>query len=205
MSERGDQVAESGLLSRWARRKQQVQRGGAVEAPEQDDLSPTAVQPRGEREEAASLAAEQERRDPRTGKLYSELTDEDLPPLESLGEEADFSAFLAPNISRALRNKALAKLFHLPKYNKTCLCAEYSGDYRNFEPLGDVVPQDMKRALAREAERLAEKARDAVVEAEGEQEPVTAGAGDETAGDGTSTGDDSAAVDGQATPRKRGV
>ena len=99
-------------------------------------------------------AAPAERIDARTGKPIDELTDADMPPLESLGPDSDFSAFWSSKVSDALRQAALRKLFHAPQFNKICLCAEYSDDYTNFTPLGDVVPHDLKRALAREAQQL---------------------------------------------------
>jgi hypothetical protein len=45
------------------------------------------------------------------------LTDADMPPLESLTAESDFTQFLAEGVSDALRRAALRKLFHLPEFN----------------------------------------------------------------------------------------
>jgi len=95
-----------------------------------------------------------QRMDPRTGKLFDELTDDDMPALSSLDTQSDLSVFLARNISPALRMQALTKVFQDPKYNVICTCAEYAEDYTNFTPLGDVVPHDLKASIAREAEKL---------------------------------------------------
>jgi hypothetical protein len=95
--------------------------------------------------------------DPRTGKPMSELTDADMPDVESLDENADLACFMAAKVSRALRMKALTKVFHSAKFNQVCLCAEYADDYTAFAPLGDVVPHELREAIAREAARLCER------------------------------------------------
>lgn len=79
--------------------------------------------------------------------------DEDMPPLESLTEDSDFSAFLSPRVSATLRKQALRKLFRSPKFNVISELDDYIDDYRNFPALGDILTSDMKHA----AERLLEK------------------------------------------------
>lgn len=95
--------------------------------------------------------------DPRTGKPMSELTDADMPDVESLDENADLACFMAAKVSRALRMKALTKVFHSAKFNQVCLCAEYADDYTAFAPLGEVVPHELRQAIMREAARLCER------------------------------------------------
>ena len=121
------------------------------------------------RTDAGTAAAnpEDERIDARTGKRYADLTDEDMPPLESLGPESDYSMFMARNVSSALRNRALKRLFAAPEFNRICLCAEYAEDYTNFTPLGGIVPHDMARQIAVNAERAARKLAEAGKEALG--------------------------------------
>jgi hypothetical protein len=131
------------FLSRWARRKSAVRR----DDDSLDDGKPL--------DEASTAPPDPgERIDARTGKRYDELTDDDMPPLDALDETSDLSMFMARNISSALRMEALGKIFRSPKYNQVCLCAEYAEDYTNFEPLGDIIPNDMKSAIAREADKL---------------------------------------------------
>lgn len=108
-----------------------------------------------------------ERIDARTGKRYADLTDEDMPPLDSLGPESDYSVFMARNVSSALRSRALKRLFAAPEFNRICLCAEYAEDYTNFTPLGGIVPHDMARQIAVNAERAARKLAEAGKEALG--------------------------------------
>lgn len=115
----------------------------------------------------ASANPDDERIDARTGKRYADLTDEDMPPLESLGPESDYSMFMARNISSALRSRALKRLFAAPEFNRICLCAEYAEDYTNFTPLGGIVPHDMARQIAVNAERAARKLAEAGQEALG--------------------------------------
>lgn len=142
-----------GFLARWSRRKRGLEAEEveaspvpAVAAEEADEAAPESVQ-----------AAGDDPVDPRTGKRMSELTDEDMPDVESLTAESDVSMFMAKNISSALRMRALNKIFMSPKYNVYCVCAEYAEDYTNFTPLGDIVPHDLKQAIAREAGKLYER------------------------------------------------
>lgn len=96
--------------------------------------------------------------DPDSGRPIDELVDADLPPIDSIGPDSDVRAFLGRNISPELRRQALRKLFHQPKFNTVCLCAEYAENYNNFTPMGSIVPHDLKRQLALQAERLAKRA-----------------------------------------------
>ena len=98
-----------------------------------------------------------ERIDERTGKRFSELTDADMPDPDTLDENADIRMFMARNVSPSLRMKALGRRFRHPRYNKVCICAEYADDYTNFEPLGQVVPHDLKTAIAREVDKLRDR------------------------------------------------
>lgn len=74
--------------------------------------------------------------------------DEDMPPLESLDENSDFSGFMSPRVSTALRKQALRKLFRSAKFNVISELDDYIDDYRNFPALGDIVTSDMKHAAA---------------------------------------------------------
>jgi len=81
-----------------------------------------------------------------------ELTDADMPPLDSLDSDSDFSLFMSPGVSEQLRAQALRKLFHLPAFNVTDGLNDYDEDYTQFAGLGNVVTQEMKRMLKRELE-----------------------------------------------------
>ena len=158
-----DESMPDGFLSRWSRRKRGLDHEPlpSSEPPatfEQAALAPAQHVPTGP-SEAPQPAAEApvEAIDPRTGKPYSELTDADMPDIDTLDQHSDLRAFMAGKVSNALRMRALTKVFHTPKFNQVCLCAEYAEDYTNFLPMGDLVPHDLKRAIVREAGKLAER------------------------------------------------
>ncbi|ABI56631.1 DUF3306 domain-containing protein [Alkalilimnicola ehrlichii MLHE-1] len=151
----------SGLLRRWSRRKHQVQRGEEGTAP---GRAPEARE--GMEAAAPDPVPVGDRIDPRTGKRIDELTDDDMPPLETLGASSDLSCFWSRGVSEALRHAALRQVFRSPKYNVVDTLCEYSGDYTRYEPLGEVVTHDMKRQIARLAERERERERARAEEAE---------------------------------------
>jgi len=126
------------FLSRWSRRKQADGKGDTPPA-----TRPVSTVPDRQSREAEAEVDE----DPR-----QELTDADMPPLDSLDSDSDFSQFMSPKVSEQLRAQALRKLFHLPAFNITDGLNDYDEDYTQFAGLGDVVTQEMKRMLKRELE-----------------------------------------------------
>jgi len=116
------------------------------------------------------------------------LTDADMPPLESLTAESDFTQFLAEGVSDALRRAALRKLFHLPEFNILDGMNEYDEDYTNFEKLGEVVTYHQRRMREREeaekaaAEQEAQRADAKAAEEQPEAGEVSANAPAEEAG-----------------------
>jgi hypothetical protein len=103
----------------------------------------------------------------------------DLPALDKLTPESDFSGFMHPKVEDALRRVALKKLFAGdPHFNLPDLFEPYSGDWNLAEPISAemlstlnqarmlVLSDDEKEALAKqEAEAQAQPAK-----AEGEPE-----------------------------------
>jgi len=75
------------------------------------------------------------------------LTDADMPDIDSLVEDSDFTGFMSPGVSDELRNLALRKLFHAPVFNIRDGLDEYDEDYTTFEKLGDIVTCDMKHQI----------------------------------------------------------
>jgi hypothetical protein len=132
------------FLGRWSRRKTAARKGEidvdslpaatAADLPAEDTATPDEVDPR------------------------LELTDADMPPIESLDQESDFSVFMSPKVSEQLRTQALRKLFHLPAFNITDGLNDYDEDYTQFAGLGGVVTHEMKRLLKRELEAKAASA-----------------------------------------------
>lgn len=155
------QSEEEGLLSRWSRRKLQTQEETVSEdeilAMEQSDtINAISV------DESSVEQSEQ-----------PILTDEDMPPIESLSEDSDFSAFMSSGVSDKLRNMALRKMFHAPVFNIRDGLDEYDEDYTFFEPLGDIVTCDMKHQVEMlEKKRLEEAEAEAKAKLEAAEEPV---------------------------------
>lgn len=125
----------SDFLQRWSRRKLDTAQVPVVSTPTE------------------SVAQTQDESPP----PREELSDADMPPLESLDEHADYSGFLSPKVSAELRRAALRKLFRAPRFNISDGLNDYDGDFRNYQALGEVITHEMQRALDREAQRLREQ------------------------------------------------
>jgi Protein of unknown function (DUF3306) len=121
----------------------------AREAPHEPFLARWSRLKRGARAGAAGSPPLDSSTEPPARELEAPPGDEDMPPLESLSEDSDYSAFLSPRVSDDLRRAALRKLFHSPKYNVCDGLDDYWGDRRTYTPLGDIVTADMRRALER--------------------------------------------------------
>ncbi len=139
-------VTESGdgepFLNRWARRKSVARTGG--DADTAADESPVE-----EQEITDAAAAGEDSQAP-------ELTDEDMPILDSIDENTDMSGFFSPKVTRAVKKAALKKFFHSPVFNIVDGLDDYDDDFRNFEALGDIITSDMRGMMEREAERARE-------------------------------------------------
>ncbi len=158
---------EEGFLSRWSRKKQEARHEPAVVEADGSvaDVANTIDSPAAELESVESPAER-------------ELTDEDMPPLESLDENSDVSPFLSAGVSEALRRAALRKLFRSAKFNVCDGLDDYAEDYTKFAPLGNTITADMKYHMERALEKLRAEEGESAPETEG-QEPVRAGSDDE--------------------------
>ena len=138
-------VTESGdgepFLNRWARRKSVARTGGDADTAVNE--SPGAIA-----EDARAGAGEPSQ--------APELTDGDMPILDSIDENTDMSGFFSPKVTRAVKKAALRKFFHSPVFNIVDGLDDYDEDFRNFEALGDIVTSDMRGMMEREAERARE-------------------------------------------------
>jgi hypothetical protein len=140
-----------GFLGRWARLKREGESDPPAEevaaaGPGEDavgELEPM----RADGDEAAAEPHEPVK------------TDADMPPIESIDEHSNIGDFFSSGVSRELRQAALRRLFHLPKYNFRDGLNDYDADYRTFVPLGDVVTADMRLRQER-LEEMARRARD---------------------------------------------
>ncbi len=139
--EKQDKASETRIMSRWEKRKLAV-----LEEQKIHDLE---AQPKPEEEEEVFL------------------TDEDMPPIEELTADSDYSGFMSPRVSDQLRRLALRKLFHGADFNICDGLDDYDGDYTSFAKLGDIITSDMKHQVEME---LRKKAR--LLEEEAEKEAL---------------------------------
>ena len=134
---------EETFLARWSRLKSTANRedGPVITDNPADPDAIAAADERGASEVAAP-----------------ELTDADMPPVESLDGESDVSGFLSKGVSEGLRRAALRKLFHSPKFNVCDGLDDYCEDFTDFAPLGATITADMRHHMERLVRENLEKA-----------------------------------------------
>jgi hypothetical protein len=113
MAEQRDNDREA-FLSRWSRRKLEAPREAQAPRPE----TPTA---------AAAPAAKADER--------ARESQPDLPPLEKVGIDTDFSAFMGKEVEEGVRRAALKKLFADPRFNVMDGLDTYIDDYTQAETI----------------------------------------------------------------------
>jgi len=145
---------EESALSRWSRRKLEARRQAESGLPPREAEEALESAP-----SRAGEAVEPEPEKP-------VLSDADMPDVDSLDENSDYSQFMSAGVSDKLRNLALRKLFHTPSFNIRDGLDEYDDDFTQFEKLGDIVTSDMKHRIEMEQQKLREKL--AEQQAEGE-------------------------------------
>ncbi len=91
-------------------------------------------------------------------------SDADMPSLETLNADSDYTGFLSPKVSEPLRRAALRKLFRGAEFNIVDGLDEYAEDFTTFEPLGDIVTADMRHMIEVEAKKKAEAIKRALLE-----------------------------------------
>jgi len=80
----------------------------------------------------------------------------ELPPIETLGDDSDYSAFMSGDVDEKIKQLALRRLFKAPFYNITDGLNDYDEDFTTFEALGDIITSDMKfHEERKKAEQLA--------------------------------------------------
>jgi hypothetical protein len=72
----------------------------------------------------------------------------ELPPIESLTIDSDFTAFLQPKVDEALKRKALKKLFGDPHFNVMDRLDVYIDDYSQPDPLAPEIARQLMQARA---------------------------------------------------------
>lgn len=134
-----------GRLSRWSRRKQQT-----LEQTQQEDLD-LDLQIQTDSAQLPETIANELTDNEQPESDLPILTDEDMPSIETLNSESDFSMFMSSGVTDKLRNLALKQLFKAPLFNIRDGLDEYDEDYTFFEKLGDTVTCDMKHQIEMEA------------------------------------------------------
>ena len=132
-----DDTGDESFLGRWSRLKAEAREREASPPPVPD--APGSAEP-----PAANPQASPDTPPPVV----------ELPDLEQLDQDSDYSAFLTPGVDAALRKRALRKLFSSPKFNVFDGLDTYRDDFTSFPPLGDVVTADMRHHLERLAREL---------------------------------------------------
>lgn len=159
-----EQEVKTGFMQRWSNRKVAAQAEVDSNLKTKTDLK---VEHPDELEKPPldnSLVTESNVAEP---EIQEFKTDEDMPPVEELTEDSNYSDFLSPKVSDALRKQALRKLFHLPFLNVVDGLDDYAEDYTKFAALGDIIPHEMKRMLEREKQQeLEEQKRESLDEAD---------------------------------------
>jgi hypothetical protein len=67
----------------------------------------------------------------------------ELPPVESLTFESDFTAYLKANVEESVKRAALKKLLHDPRFNVMDGLDTYIDDYTKNDP----IPEEMLKTL----------------------------------------------------------
>ena len=148
MTAKGD--AERFSLSRWSRRKLE----GAAEAPA--PASAPAVVPAPATAPGVSVPP----------------APVELPPVESLTFDSDFTAFLRPGVDDKVKRAALKQLFRDPRFNVMDGLDTYIDDYTKADPIPpDILADLLQRGFGPAPETGQEQA--AAVNAPREEPAVT--------------------------------
>lgn len=156
-------MSDETFLSRWSRRKAEQPSAHAAETEvqheslsEQDSLALASISDdiTGE----ISAAAGNSGNNAENGEPIP-LTDADMPTIESLSEESDYSQFLSAGISDELRNLALRKLFNLPQFNIVDGLNDYDEDFSKMPALSQEVVARMRSWMQDKQEQVVDEIR----------------------------------------------
>ena len=148
-----DTLENEAFLTRWSKRKALSREGVDLPEPVENAASEDETGATGADDTCGDARAEI------AGQADGPVADAaqttpELPPIESLGEDSDYRAFLADNVPADVQRKALRKLFQSPKFNVRDGLDDYDLDFSSPEPLGDIVTAEMRHRLRQELERM---------------------------------------------------
>ena len=178
-----------GFIARWSRRKAATE----TPAPTVDATVEATVDATVDAANASTVLDDSSPPTVAETRAQPEPTDEQMPPLDALDENSDYSGFMSPKVSEQLRRSALRKLFRSAVFNIRDGLDDYDDDFRNFAPLGDLITSDMKHQMemAEKRKQREQEMRDGDGESDGDNGVNSdADGGDEVAGDGDVVGDD---------------
>jgi hypothetical protein len=183
--------SEENRLQRWARRKAEARkkRGAAALATTDESNEQPAEAPAHE----TAPAPEQMSEEP--------AVESELPDIESLTADSDFTAFMKEGVSPALRGLALRKLWAAdPAFNVIDEMVEYGEDYTRTTMLAGSVKSAWKPERGYEADDEAPTAAKAdtnppAVTAEQQEDAEGTPAEEEASADADHTGDDDVGID----------
>jgi hypothetical protein len=151
---------EEGVLARWSRlKREQAERN---ESPPSEETAASASLP------AAPDAGVDAQEESDTVRL------EDLPDIETLTYESDFSAFMAKGVPKAIRNQALKKLWRSnPVLANLDGLNDYDLDYRPsvIRALAARAAEDLARGTKWQTARDRDRARKPPAQEPSAQEP----------------------------------
>ena len=142
---------DDAFLSRWARRKRISKAGGDPDTAQEDARVDENVL-------ASAVPDTGESTRPLSESEPEALTDEDMPPVDSIDENTDMSGFFSPKVSEAVKKAALKKFFHSPAFNIVDGLDDYDDDFTAFAALGDIVTSDMRGQMELKQRRAEEEA-----------------------------------------------
>ena len=148
-------------LHRWSKQKTEVKEAEEtpVEQPDETEIDPVS-----------QIDAEKQ------NEQDEEKPPVELPDIETLGDDDDYSMFMSSEVDASLKKLALRKLFKAPFFNIRDGLNDYDEDFTTFQELGDIVTSDMKFHAERkkaEAEKKKREAEAQAAEAEEAQEIET--------------------------------
>lgn len=131
-----------GFLARWSEKKRQSEHPlePATDSAHKDESGEERLS-QNTSESADRPGCEDQ------GKNQDVLVDEDMPDIETLDHQSDYSGFLSPGVSDELRKLALRRLFRGKAFNVRDGLDDYDDDFRSFAGLGGLITSDMKHQM----------------------------------------------------------
>ena len=139
----------SSFLSRWSQRKTEQQgltkenEAQEIDSSQNQQFETLETQNQSHTDTITDLDSNTE---PTTPSELEEpqLTDEDMPDINSLDQDSDFKQFLSPGVSEELRGLALRKLFLLPEFNIRDGLNDYDEDFSKMPELTKAVVDKLR-------------------------------------------------------------